>query len=147
MAVAIGPAAAEEFPAILRLIDRSGLPPDGLSDHLGTALVARAAGNVVGSAALEIYGTAALLRSVAVDGAFRSQGLGQQLTRAALDLALDRGVTEVFLLTETAGDFFPRFGFRPILRDNVPLAVQQSVEWTCTCPSSALVMALSLSGS
>ena len=56
----------------------------GLSDYLATTLVARADQTVIGSAALEPYGAAALLRSVAVDQAFRGQGLGQRLTQAAL---------------------------------------------------------------
>jgi amino-acid N-acetyltransferase len=50
------------------------------------------------------------------------------------------GVRRVFLLTETAADFFPRFGFRPVARTAVPAAVQQSVEFSSACPASALVM-------
>jgi amino-acid N-acetyltransferase len=98
----------------------------------------------VGSAALELYGNAALLRSVAVDQNLRGQGLGQQLTRAALDLAGQHGVETVYLLTETATDFFPRFGFQPIARSAVAPAVQQSVEFTSACPASAAVLALDL---
>jgi amino-acid N-acetyltransferase len=102
------------------------------------------ADQVVGSGALELYGDAALLRSVAVAPEQRGQGLGQQLTQAALDLARQHGVRQVYLLTETAADFFPRFGFRPIARADVTPAVQRSVEFTSACPQSALVMGASL---
>ena len=51
----------------------------------------------------------------------------------------------VYLLTETAGDFFPRFGFRPTTRAAVPSAVQQSVEFREACPASAVVMRTELS--
>ena len=78
-----------------------------------------ATARVVGSAALEFYGKAALLRSVAVVAELRGAGLGHRLTGAALDLARQRGVTAVYLLTETAADFFPRFGFRPTQRAQI----------------------------
>ena len=131
-------------PAVLALLERSGLPQDGLSEHWATTLVARAGQAIVGSAALEMYGPAALLRSVAVDQTQRGRGLGQQLTQAALDLARQRGAADVYLLTETAADFFPRFGFQPIARSQVAPAVQSSVEFTTACPESALVMKTSL---
>lgn len=137
-------AQTSDLPAILGLLKRNGLPEAGLSDHLATTLVAHDAGQVVGCTALELYGDAALLRSVAVDAGQRGRGLGQALTRAALDLARARGAYQVYLLTETAGDFFPRFGFRPGARAEVAPAVTQSVEFTSACPQSALVMALSL---
>ena len=133
--------------AVLALLERAGLTPDGLRDHVSTALVARNANSIVGSAALELYGNAALLRSVAVDETWRGRGVGQQLTRAALDLAREHGVDTVYLLTETATDFFPRFGFQPIARSAVTPAVQQSVEFTSACPASAAVLALDLDSS
>jgi len=99
---------------------------------------------IVGCSALEVYGDFALLRSVAVDEYHRGDGLGRDLTRAALDLARQRGVSEIYLLTETAGEFFPRFGFKPTSRADVPATVQESVEFTSACPVSALVTVLSL---
>jgi N-acetylglutamate synthase-like GNAT family acetyltransferase len=51
---------------VLRLLERSHLPLDGLLDHLATTVVARRNGQVIGSAALELYPDGALLRSVAV---------------------------------------------------------------------------------
>ena len=147
MALIIDTARDADLPAVLALLERAGLPPDGLSDHVATTLVARDAGSIVGSAALELYGPAALLRSVAVDQTWRGQRLGQKLTRAALDLARQHGVDTVYLLTETATDFFPRFGFQPIARADVAPAVQQSVEFTSACPASAAVLALDLASS
>ncbi|MFN8496619.1 MAG: arsenic resistance N-acetyltransferase ArsN2 [Anaerolineae bacterium] len=140
MSITIGPARPEDFPKVLALLERSHLPADGLADHRDGLLVARDSDAVVGSAALEVYGDAALLRSVAVDEGVRGQGLGQRLTDAALELARGRGIHQVYLLTETAADFFPRFGFRPVARTEVAAEVQQSVEFTSVCPVSALVM-------
>jgi arsenate reductase len=126
--------------AILDLLQRSHLPTEGLMDHIGSALVARQNGRVVGTAALEVYADGALLRSVAVDPLLRGTGLGHRLTETALARAEARGLPAVFLLTTTAERFFPRFGFRRIDRAAVPGGVRQSVEFTSACCASAIVM-------
>ena len=136
----IRPARATELASVLDLLERCALPVMGLADHVGTLLVADDGRLVVGSAGLELHGHSALLRSVAVDASARGQGLGQRLTLAALDLARSRGTRDVFLLTTTAETFFPRFGFEPVERPNVPDAVRQSVEFTSACPASAVVL-------
>src|SRR2546426_5957186 len=84
MSPTIGPAVPTDLPAILDLIDRSKLPSAGLEEHVGSTLVARDGDRIVGTAALELYGGSALLRSVAMAGELRGQGLGQALTAAAL---------------------------------------------------------------
>jgi len=142
--IQIRPARPSDLAAILNLLTQCALPPDGLGQHLGVALVAQAQEGIIGSAALEIYGRAALLRSVAVAPAFQGQGLGHRLTRAALKLATEKSIIHLYLLTETAGEFFLKFGFQPIERADVPPAVQNSVEFTTACPASALAMALPL---
>ena len=88
----ISPATPADLPAIFELLQRSALPRDGLDAHVATTLVARDANGLVGTAALELYGTAALLRSVAVAAEQRGRGLGAALTATALDLARRRGV-------------------------------------------------------
>ena len=138
--IRIEPARAEDADAIVAFIVAANLPADGLLDHLGTTLVARRLGRIVGTAALEIYAEGALLRSVAVDAALRGHGVGHRLTEAAVALAEQRAVGTLFLLTLTAEAFFPRFGFVPIARDDVPASVRQSVEFTAACPASAIVM-------
>jgi amino-acid N-acetyltransferase len=129
-----------DLPAILSVLAANKLPRAGIEEHVATTLVAREDAEVVGTAALELYGSAALLRSVAVTTRLRGRGLGQALTRAALDLARGRGVHTVYLLTETAGDFFPKFGFQTITRGEVDSGVLGSPEFTTACPKTALVM-------
>ncbi len=130
--------------AIYALLQTYALPLAGLEDHLSTALVARVDGAVVGSAALEMYHGSALLRSVAVAPPWRGQGLGEQLVRAALQLARERKLSRVYLLTETAQAFFSQLGFRNVERGQVASDVQQSVEFTSACPLSAAVMVVHL---
>lgn len=129
-----------DAPSIAALLSASGLPIDGLVDHLGTAIVARRGHETVGCAALEVYSDGALLRSVAVAPGTRGTGLGQALTGAALSLANDLGMPAVYLLTTTAERFFPRFGFSVIQRGDVPAGVRQSVEFRTACCASAIVM-------
>jgi amino-acid N-acetyltransferase len=78
----------------------------------------------VSSAGLECYCTIALLRSVAVAPHSYGQRLGERLVLAALDLADERGIDAVYLLTETAQGFFLRFGFTTIGRAEVPPSVE-----------------------
>jgi amino-acid N-acetyltransferase len=133
-------AEARDLPAVRRLLASHQLPVDGVDEHVSTMVVARRGSEVVGAAAVELYADGALLRSVVVDPAARGQGLGHRLSEAALSIAKDRGTHTAFLLTTTAEKFFPKLGFEPIVRDDVPASVQASIEFQSACPASAVVM-------
>jgi amino-acid N-acetyltransferase len=140
MKTAIERARPQDADALLALLNDHHLPVDGLLDHLETTLVARQRGSIVGSAGLEVYADGALLRSVAVARQQQGQGLGHDLTSAAIQWAREIGAPAVYLLTTTAERFFPKFGFECIQRQDVPRGVQASVEFTSACPTSATVM-------
>ena len=144
MDAAITEARSGDLPAVLALLDAAGLPLEGVAEHFGQFLVARGSDRVVGAAGLELYGEAALLRSVVVHPEWRGRQLGRRLTEAALDRARVRGVREVYLLTKTAVNFFPRFGFRPVPRDAVNPAVLVSVQFQTCCIANEVSMTLSL---
>lgn len=137
-------AQATDLDAVCHLLTVCGLPTDGLADHMSTCLVVRTGNQITGSAALELYGRAALLRSLAVSQNSRGTGLGKALVAAALSLAVDSAVSDVFLLTETAPQFFTRLGFSIVSRADVPGPVHQSLEFTTACPDTAQAMHLSL---
>jgi len=142
--IAIAKAGQESAPEIVSFLSANKLPEAGLREYATDLLVARDQGRLVGTAALEIHASDALLRSVAVEQSLRGTGLGQRLTRAALDVARKRGVAHVYLLTETAGGFFPRFGFADVPRSQVPESIRRTVEFASACPSSARVMMLEI---
>ena len=144
MAIVIESAHADDFDTVLDLLAQSKLPEAGLRDHRDSLFVARIDGRLVGSAAVELYGDYALLRSVAVDAAYRGLGVGRCLTDAALLFARAHGVRQVYLLTDTAPGFFAGLGFEPVDRSAVPAAVQISAEFTGACPARARAMARSL---
>lgn len=140
----IVPATANDVPDIILLLQSQQLPIDDIQHHWQFAVVAQAAGRVVGCSALELYRPYALLRSVAVAEEWRKSGVGQQLVQTLLVLAHSQQLEAVYLLTETAVDYFPKFGFQVIERGTVPALVQQSVEFQSACPASAVVMVLPL---
>jgi len=107
------------------------LPTAGVNEWWSLFTVAEAEGRIIGAAGLERYADGALLRSVAVQPAWRSSGLGRMLVDAALDTARRAGSRDVYLLTTTAEHYFPRLGFTAIPRESVPASVQASVEFRC----------------
>lgn len=137
--VRIRDAAPQDLPAVHKLIGEASLPLDGWADA-SVVLVAVLGHTVVGTVALERHGAgrdaAFLLRSAAVDPANRGHGIGAQLTAAALE-RVDATDTPVALLTETAEDYFPRFGFTRVDRAELPAALQASAELRGACPTSA----------
>jgi len=144
--VALHNASQGELPDILALLDECELPKEGLTAHLSTTIVARNGSEIVGCSALELYEEFALLRSVAVKPLYRSRGLGLRLTKAALDLASEYKVSNVYLLTSSADMFFSKLGFESISRADVPENVRRSVEFTTLCPDTATVMTKALVG-
>ena len=125
----------------------SELPLDGLRDQFGDGYaIAEASGRVIGVEGIEVHGDDGLLRSAAVVSSWRGKGVGDALTRDRIEWARRRGLRSLYLLTTTAGDYFPRFGFVEVPRTSAPTAVQQSREFAEACPSTALFMALSLNG-
>jgi N-acetylglutamate synthase-like GNAT family acetyltransferase len=135
-----------ELVDVLKLLESVDLCTDGVEECLGTILVARVGKTVVGSTALEFYGRSALLRSVAVAPRLRGKRIGGELVKGALELARRYGVANVYLLTDTASGYFPRYGFREIERSKVPAVVRTSIEFTQICPDTATVMWTSIAG-
>ncbi len=138
--VVVRPAVPNDLDRAERLLREAHLTLDGFREHLADAMVAERDAEIVGCVELELYGEAALLRSLVVSPAERGRDLGQRLTSEALRLAKDRGSRDVYLLTETADRFFPRFGFARLDRSAAPAALLASVEFQSACPKSAILM-------
>ena len=138
-------AGRSDWEQLVALLASSGLPTAGLEEHLPTTLVVREGDRILGSVAIEMYGSDALLRSLAVSAECRGRGLGRRLAISALDLAGSLGAARVYLLTETAASFFRRIGFRDVPRPDVPERLRGSLEFASLCSSTAEVLALSLS--
>jgi amino-acid N-acetyltransferase len=143
MSIHFRTATPEDWSAVEALLQDAKLPLDGARAHFQNFTLAFQGEGLVGCAGYERYGEVGLLRSVAVREALRGSGLGKQLTEQVLSAARTNGVTQMVLLTETAINFFPRFGFKQIERGNVPLPALASLEFTTACPDTAAAMLLS----
>ncbi len=133
----------EDLPAIEALLRQSQLPLDGVQEHAQHFWVARD-GNLAGCAGMEIYGDAALLRSVAVARERQGSGIGAQLVDKLLENARAHAVSTVYILTTTAEDYFARRGFVCIPRDAAAARLAASAEFQGACPASAICMKLDL---
>jgi amino-acid N-acetyltransferase len=128
--------------ALLRDCD---LPMDGLEDQFGPAYsVGEVEGKIIGLAGVETHGPDGLLRSAAVAPVWRGKGIGEALTRDRIAWARRLGLRGLYLLTTTARDWFPRFGFSAAERDRAPEAIRASREFAGACPASATCMYLDL---
>ncbi len=136
----------KDYDAVEVLLRKTDLPPDEIELHMGNFLVIRhpeadrGSELLVGSVGLEIYGDSALLRSLAVHPDFQGTGLGSRLVDSITEVAKGKGITHLFLLTDTAEDFFKKRGFVVVTRDKVPYDMKQSIEFTTLCTSSPSMM-------
>lgn len=146
-AFTIRAAQPDDASAVEAALRDSELPLDGLHDQFGDGYaIAESSGRLIGVEGIEVHGDDGLLRSAAVVSSWRGKGVGDALTRDRIEWARRRGLRSLYLLTTTAGDYFPRFGFVAVPRASAPSAVKQSREFAEACPSTALFMALSLNG-
>jgi N-acetylglutamate synthase-like GNAT family acetyltransferase len=130
-----------DLPAIADLLALSGLPLDGVKEHLNEFVVGENGCTVVACAGLERYGRFGLVRSVAVDPDARGTGLGRRIVEAVIDKAREKGVEELVLLTTTAPGFFARhFAFEVTTRDAYDEVFAASPEWSLPRCSTAVVM-------
>lgn len=134
-------ATVTDLPAVEALLRSASLPTDGVAGAIDGFVVAEDRGHLSGVAGLEIRGETALLRSLAVMPSARGTGLGHRLVARLLDEARRRGLSSLWLLTETAERFFAGIGFRPVHREQVPAVLRATAEFSHLCPDSATVMA------
>lgn len=132
----------EDLPEILDLLVSSSLVTDGVEDHVGTYVVARDHGELVGCGGSEAYQFAALIRSIAVRPEYRRHGLGRRIVRELIDRLASRGLREFYLLTIDAEPYFRKRGFKPIDRDEVHPQLLDSAELRGACPDDAVCMRL-----
>lgn len=133
-------ARSSDLPAVATLLSTSDLPVEGIKENFRDFIVAEDGRDIIGAIGLEIFGSSALLRSAVVAPGHRGSGVGSRLVEAILERAKRAGLEELYLLTTSAKDYFPRFGFRQTTRAEVPTPITQSVEFQGACPATAVVM-------
>jgi amino-acid N-acetyltransferase len=144
--VNFAPASEKDYAQIITLLEAALLPTEDLRrSSMADFLVAHAgSGNAIGAIGVERYGRDALLRSLVVAPDYRNLGVGAQLVAELEARCRSLAVTDLFLLTTSARDFFARRRYRAIGRDSVPGALRAAAEFTRLCPDSAVCMTKSL---
>ncbi len=137
-------ATSGDLPEVMALLDAAHLPQVGLEEHILNFILALDGEQIVGCAGLEVHQDSGLLRSVAVAPGYRAQGIGAKLIEGIIELARQKQLTSLSLLTETAQTYFPRFGFVQVPRFELPESLSASTELEGTCPDSAVAMTLKL---
>ncbi len=133
-------AAPQHRQAIIDLLTEEHLPTTDLAARLDYFFVVTDNGKVIAAIGLEQYIDCGLLRSMAVNKAYRNRHIAALLVKSIETLAKDSGVACMYLLTETATAYFERKGYEKINREEVPEAIKASSEFSSVCPFSATVM-------
>ncbi|UCE11071.1 MAG: GNAT family N-acetyltransferase [Candidatus Thorarchaeota archaeon] len=129
------PAEVEDLEAVLKLLQLVGLPTEDVETHFENFMIWQDSETmkILGCVGLEIYDDGMLMRSVAVHPSSRGRRIGKKLVDASLMKAKALGATSVYLLTDTAENYFKRLGFSLVAREDVPNGVKESIEFTKLC--------------
>lgn len=141
---------SSDLALISKLLKSCDLPHEDISAHLSHFVVAKKDNRIVGTIGLEAYGKAGLLRSLAVAGGSRGNGIAKDLYDRLLAHAHLLGIDEIYLLTTTtttaAEGFFAKRGFQREERGNLPEAIRNTGEFQSLCPVTALPMRKDIRG-
>lgn len=136
----IVPAEARHGEAVKEMLRNEKLPVSDLPADLKNFYIATDNGSVIGSIGLETYDEFGFLRSLVVKPEYRTRKIAGELVKKLEEHAQQAGLGAIYLLTETASAYFQQKGFTIIKRDEMPSVLQQSSEFTHTCPQSAIAM-------
>lgn len=130
----------DQRPSVVALLTTEKLPVEDLPATLNNFFVALHGGNIIGAIGLEQYGRYALLRSMVVSPEHRNKNIAAALVAQLEHYGKTLHINTMYLLTETAPEYFAKKGYEKINREEVPDAVKASSEFSHVCPVSAIVM-------
>jgi len=133
-----------QLPRLRILLESNGLPADDCDEQAENFFCIVEQDRLIAAGGLQPAGEYFLLRSLVVDAACRGRGLARALTEFLLSAAEDAGSPAVYLLTETAAEYFSRFGFETVARDLVPAEIRQTRQFASLCPVDARCMVIRL---
>ncbi|NJR59915.1 MAG: GNAT family N-acetyltransferase [Cyanobacteria bacterium CRU_2_1] len=129
-----------DLPWMQQLLQENQLPDSDLPAVVNDLMLAYQGSELIGIAGIEPYPPYGLLRSFVITLSFRGQGYGRLLCNHLIAHASWTGIRELYLLTTTAESFFLKMGFDRVERQTVPLAIQNTREFSELCPSIAICM-------
>lgn len=130
-----------EIEEVIHLLEECNLPADDIGSNQQVECYGiRDKSNLIGLVGLEVLGSVALLRSLAVSLESRGNSIGKELVNFAESRSASLGVSQLYLLTTTAYNYFERLGYKVINRDLAPEQIRQTSQFSSICPSSAVFM-------
>lgn len=133
-----------QLPQLEALLAGNSLPVEDCAEQAENFYGIFERDRLIAAGGLQPAGEYFLLRSVVVDPACRGRGLARELSEFLLGRAEAANSPAVYLLTETAAEYFIRLGFVPAARGQVPEAVRQTRQFSSLCPDSAQCLVLRL---
>jgi len=134
-----------DLPRVRELLALAHLPGEDLTESaLEHFLVCRDGDSLVAVVGLEPRDGTALLRSLVVRRDLLGRGIGAQLIAAAETRARELQVSDLYLLTTTAAEYFDKRGYRRLDRDCAPVAIRATSQFSALCPATATLMVKAL---
>ncbi len=119
------------------LLQTSGLPFEDCRHHINNFVGVYSSKELIAVGGLECLGKSGLLRSLAVQSHYRGQGLAALIVDYLHQAAIKQGIETLYLLTESAEDFFLKLGYSKVRRDQLPPEVTRTKQCQSLCPASA----------
>ena len=135
---------ADDLDYVERLLSEYDLPAGEVRSKPDCFFVAVQEGERVGVGGLEQYGTAGLLRSLAVEQSHQGEGFGTAICDRLEERARADGIEQLWLLTTTAAAFFRARGYEDGDRSEAPEEIQNTTEFSDRCPDTATCLRTSL---
>jgi amino-acid N-acetyltransferase len=125
---------------IINLLKSNNLPAGDLPEVLDEFYTALDGQKIVGLIGMERYSHYGLLRSMVVHPDYRNKQIAKKLVQLLEQKAANSEIITMYLLTETAENYFSRNNYQLITREEVPEELLLSSEFSHVCPVSATVM-------
>ena len=138
-------ASIADLEQIKELLSSSKLPSDDAADHIDNFIVYEEERIIIGVGGLEAYGTTGLVRSIAVKPKNQKKGIGKSIYKSIEHKAYELGLNTLYLLTESAVEYFAKLGFIVKERTDIPVSVMNTKQYKALCPSTAILMFRKLS--
>ncbi|WP_369804616.1 GNAT family N-acetyltransferase [Cupriavidus sp. YR651] len=125
---------------VAALLEQCGLPTSDTSEIIEDFHVALYENRIIGCAAAERHGSSVLIRSVAVEPAYRDGGIAGCLVEALLMRARGTVAREAYIFSTVAPAYFARWGFSLVAAEKVPLEIRSSPAVQRAARTSVLCM-------
>ncbi len=136
-AVRLEPVDDETVGIAKTLLSDAGLGTQDIRGAPDWLYIAHNNGRRIGVGGIQPVDGYGLVRSVVVKPAVRGRGYGSALCRALERRGIEQAISELYLLTTSAAQFFEALGYDACDRSAAPTAMQKTAQFDVLCPATA----------